>query len=169
MSDQKLSANGRKIHADLVPITRFEEGLQVLKSAFEKWVKRCGTRAGLGGFSSMEIQILHIIGRAKEARRIVDICFVLNVEDAHVVNYAVKKLLKAGLVQSQRTGKDVAFIVTREGGSRMDAYAEVKKQFLLEPSTKFSSQEIPLEELAGKLQILSALYEQAARKAETHL
>lgn len=165
---QELAAEWREIDPELVPITRFEQSLQVLKNAFEQWVKRCGSRAGLNNLSSLEIQVLHIVGRAKEARRVVDISFVLNVEDTHNVNYAVKKLLKAGLLRGLRSGKDVAFVITEEGGARMDAYAEIKRQFLLEASTKFSSQEIPLEDLAGKLQMLSALYEQAARKAETH-
>lgn len=167
MGEEKPS-EWREVDAELMPITRFEESLQVLKNAFEQWVKRCGSRAGLTGFSSMEIQVLHIVGRAREPRRVGDICFVLNVEDAHTVNYAVKKLLKAGLLQSQRSGKDVTFVVTKEGGLRMDDYAAIKKQFLLEASVRFSGDEIPLGDLAGKLHLLSALYEQAARKAETH-
>lgn len=169
MNPNKPSTDWREIDRENLPVTRFEQSLQVLKNAFEQWVKRCGSRAGLGGFASIEIQVLHIIGRAKEPRRIVDICFVLNIEDAHIVNYAVKKLLKAGLVQNQRSGKDVAFTITGEGSARIADYADVKHQFLLESSTRFSDQEIPLEELAEKLHLLAALYEQAARKAETHL
>lgn len=162
-------ADWRAIDEKMVPITRFEQSLQVLKNAFEQWVKRCGSRAGLGGFASIEIQVLHIIGRAKEPRRVADICFVLNVEDAHIVNYAAKKLLKAGLVQSHRAGKDAVFTITGAGAQKITDYTEAKKQFLLEASTRFSEQEIDLEDLAEKLHSLSALYEQAARKAETHL
>lgn len=169
MSSQEQPLDPREIGRDMVPITRFEQSLQVLKSAFEQWVKRCGSRAGLGGFASIEIQVLHIIGRAQEPRRIVDICFVLNIEDAHIVNYAVKKLVKGGLVRNQRSGKDVVFTVTPEGAERMADYARIKRQFLVEASATFPGQDIALEELSEKLHLLAAIYEQAARKAETNL
>lgn len=169
MSKKTTSADWRNADQGMIPITRFEQSLQVVKNSFEQWVRRCGARAGLAGFASVEIEVLHIIGRAKEPRRIADICFVLNIEDTHIITYAVRKLRKAELVQSNRSGKDAFFSITPEGGERMLAYADIKRQLLLDASGRFSEQEMDLEELAEKMQLLSALYEQAARRAETHL
>lgn len=169
MSKKTDATDWRNADQGMIPITRFEQSLQVLKNSFDQWVRRCGARAGLAGFASIEIEVLHIIGRAKDARRIADICFVLNIEDTHIVTYAVKKLLKGGLVLSTRHGKEALFSITPEGGERMLAYAGVKRQLLLEASERFSEQEIDLEKLAEKVQLLSAMYEQAARRAETHL
>lgn len=169
MSKQAVPEDWRNADQGMIPITRFEQSLQVLKNSFEQWVRRCGARAGLAGFASIEIEVLHIIGRAKEARRIADICFVLNVEDTHIITYAVKKLIKAGFVQSNRSGKDAFFSITQTGGERVLAYAEIKRQLLLDASERFSEQEIELEALAEKMQLLASLYEQAARRAETHL
>jgi predicted MarR family transcription regulator len=169
MKRQSTPDDWRNADRGMIPITRFEQSLQVVKNSFEQWVRRCGARAGMIGFASIEIEVLHIIGRAKEARRIADICFVLNVEDTHIVTYAVKKLLKAGLVESKRSGKDALFSITRVGGERMLAYAEVKRQLLLEAAERFSEQDIDLETLAEKMHVLASIYEKAARSAETHL
>ena len=147
-------------------ITRFEQSLQVLNNAFEQWVKRCGTHSGLGAFASIEIYILHVIGRAPEPRRIADICFALKIEDTHVVAYAVKKLMKAGLLKSSRSGKDTHFVTTQLGQERIASYAANKKKNLGAAVAMFSDQEIDIEKLSDQLQFLSAVYEQAARHAE---
>jgi predicted MarR family transcription regulator len=39
----------------------------------------------------------------------------LNVDDSHTVNYALKKLLKAGLVSSEKHGKEVLYATTDLG------------------------------------------------------
>ena len=50
---------------------------------------------------------LHSVNHRGRAKKLVDICFKLNVEDSHTVNYALKKLVRYGLVQSEKQGKEV--------------------------------------------------------------
>jgi predicted MarR family transcription regulator len=113
--------------------------------------------------------VLHIIGRASDPRKTADICFVMNVEDTHIVTYAVKKLVKAGLVKSIRSGKDAFFTITEAGGEKMMAFAEVKRKLLVDAMEKFAEQETSMEDLAEKMRRLAAIYEQAARRAEIEL
>lgn len=152
--------------SDMAAITRFELVLQVLGNTFDQWVKRCGANSDLASFSSTEISILHRIGRSETPRRIADLCFALKIEDTHIVTYAVKKLMKAGLVTSSRTGKDTYFQVTVEGEARIIRYAATKRANLGAALAMFNEQDLDLSRLEEKLQVLAAVYEQAARRAE---
>lgn len=154
------------VDADMAAITRFELVLLVLGNTFEQWVKRCGAKSDLGAFSSLETYILHRIGRSETPRRISDLCFALKIEDTHIVTYAVKKLMKSGLVTSSRSGKDTYFNVTPEGEARIVRYAATKRANLGAALAMFNEQDLDLPGLEEKLQVLCAVYEQAARRAE---
>ena len=150
----------------LAAVTILERKLQVLNNTFEQWVKRCAGKSGLSPFSTIEIHILHRIGRAESPRRIADLCFALKVEDTHIVTYAVRKLAKAGLIEGNKSGKEVYFHTTTEGNDRIAAYAETKRENLGAALRMFQEQDIQLYALGEQLQVLSAVYESAARRAE---
>ena len=56
---------------------------------------------------------LHSVNHRGRAKKLVDICFKLNVEDSHTVNYALKTLFRYGLVQSKKQEKEVFYGTTR--------------------------------------------------------
>ena len=47
---------------------------------------------------------------ATAPKRLVDICFVLHVEDQHTVNYSLKKLVKGKLVEREKRGKEIFYL-----------------------------------------------------------
>ena len=55
---------------------------------------------------------------------------MLNVEDTHVVTYALKKLVKAGYVTSEKAGKSF-FSTTEEGKALCMKYREVREACLI--------------------------------------
>ena len=55
----------------------------------------------------LDILCLHSVVHSGRAKKLADICCNLNVEDSHTVNYALKKVAKYGLVQSEKQGKEV--------------------------------------------------------------
>lgn len=146
-------------------MTQFELSLIVAKNAHEQWGLRCAAAAGIKGYSTMELVVLHMVGYG--SKRIVDICFGLKIEDTHLVSYALKKLIRAQLVESKRIGKDTFFLLTEKGREYIDAYTTVRKRFLIRALAKFAGEELDLDQLTDMLRILSGLYEQAARNAET--
>lgn len=148
-------------------MTQFELSLIVAKNAFEQWVLRCGGAAGIKGYSALELLVLHMIGYKNESKRIADICFALKIEDTHLVSYALKKLAKAKLVQSSKVGKEAYFSSTSEGSALVLEYAKVRKQYLLRAMAMFGGQDMNLRQSADLLSMLSGLYEQAARAAES--
>lgn len=145
-------------------MTQFELAMIVARNAQEQWVLRCAATAGVKGYSSTDLLVLHMVGYG--SKRLADICFSLNIEDTHVVSYALKKLQRAKLVESTRLGKDTFFRPTEGGRDFIENYKLVRKQFLIRTLAKFSSGELELDKLTDTLRVLSGLYEQAARSAE---
>ena len=90
-------------------LSEVEYGLIVASNAFGLWMVR-GTAAAQADFPEMadlgviDILSLHSVNHRGRAKKLADICFKLNVEDTHVVNYALKKLIRAGLISATRIG-----------------------------------------------------------------
>ena len=105
-------------------------------------------------------------GRAK---KLADICFKLNVEDSHTVNYALKKLVKYGLVQSEKQGKEVFYGTTHQGQALCMAYRDVRESCLVDEYAAFEGgsgkpNAASLNEVARQLRLLSGLYDKAAQR-----
>lgn len=145
----------------------FEIALIVANNAFTQWVSRCAAASGLTGLSPFDILILNLINRRLVDKRAADICFALKVEDSHTVAYALKKLGNAGLIKSQRNGKETLFSTTEEGKRLCERYQAVRRKFLIEALIRFGGEELDMAAIAGWLRGLSGMYEQAARNATT--
>lgn len=152
----------------LAPVmTQFELAMIVARNAQEQWSLRCAAAAGMKGYSTIDLLVLHMIGYG--SKRLADICFSLNIEDTHIVSYALKKLQRAQLVESSRIGKDTFFLPTDEGRKYIEGYKTMRKRFLIRALAKFSGGELELEQLTDMLRVMSGLYEQAARSAENSM
>ncbi len=121
--------------------------------------------AGVKDMSAMEILVLHHVVHRDRPKRIADICFVLHVEDTHVITYALKKLESAGLVSRQKEGKEVIFAATATGSALCLRYGEVREQCLTQGVVKEGISRESLHEIAATLRMLSGIYDQAARAA----
>jgi len=149
----------------LAPImTQFELSMISARHAQEQWVLRCASAAGMKGYSSMDLLVLHMVGYG--SKRTADICFALNIEDTHIVSYALKKLQRARLVESEKLGKDTFFVPTEQGRTFIADYKAVRKRFLIRALAKLTGGDLDFEQLTDMLRVLSGLYEQAARSAE---
>lgn len=148
-------------------LTQFELALVVASNAFSQWVGRCGAAAGGAGFSTLDLLVLSIVHRRLRNKRVADICFAMKVEDTHTVAYSLRKLGNAGLVSSQRNGKETRFSTTEAGKRLCDDYYVVRRKFLVEALGVLAEDELDLEAVAARLRVLSGLYEQAARNAAT--
>lgn len=59
--------------------------------------------------------MLHNTNHRGGDKRLTDICFLLNIEDTHTVNYALRKLLKMGLLSPDKRGKEVFYSASKDG------------------------------------------------------
>ncbi|MGR3485618.1 MAG: winged helix DNA-binding protein [Paracoccaceae bacterium] len=144
--------------------SEFEYGLIIAFNAFSRWMTKCMAAAG-HEMSPLEILVLHNINHRAREKRLADICFLLNIEDTHTVNYALRKLMKAELLTSQKRGKEVFYTTSRAGEALCDAYREVRRQCLVPGLPQGEIDGADLREIAAQLRGLSGQYDQASRAA----
>lgn len=146
-------------------LSEFEFGLNTAYNAYSRWVVRCMGAAGVRDLTFLDVLVLHHVNHRGRAKRLADICFVLNVEDTHLVTYALKKLTGLGLVTGERVGKEATYATTQAGADACARYREIREQCLTSNFTEGSEENVEIGELARLLRVLTGLYEQAARSA----
>ncbi|HEX5935641.1 MAG TPA: winged helix DNA-binding protein, partial [Pseudorhizobium sp.] len=90
---------------------------------------------------------------------------VLNIEDTHVVTYALKKLERLKLIKSGRRGKEKLVMVTEAGADACVRYREMRESLLVRSVLATEVSADTLSEMAARLRALSGHYDQAARAA----
>lgn len=145
--------------------SEFEYGLIIAYNGFSRWMTRCMAAAGRPEMSPLEILVLHNVNSRNRDKRLTDIAFLLNVEDIHTVNYALRKLMKLGLLDSEKRGKEVFYRAAPEGRALCEAYRQVRAQCLLDGLGRMDIPGAELREIAASLRALSGLYDQASRAA----
>ncbi len=146
-------------------LSEFEYGLTMATNAFQRWIVRCMTAAGLDGLGALDVMVLHSVNHRGRDKRLADICFVLNVEDSHTVTYSLKKLAKLGLISRTRRGKEIWHATTDQGRAACTAYREVREQCLIAALEIVGVDNEEIGNIAPTLRALSGLYDQAARAA----
>ncbi|MFW6345507.1 MAG: winged helix DNA-binding protein [Halomonas sp.] len=145
--------------------SEFEFGLIIASHAFNRWMVRCMTATGYPELGPLDVLVVHSVNHRERAKRLADICLVLNVEDSHTVTYALKKLAKLDLVTSEKHGKETFFRTTDRGREACLRYAEIREDCLVESLSSMGIEREEMSRLAGMLRAMSGLYDQAARAA----
>ena len=142
-----------------------EYGMIIAYNAFSRWMTRCMAAAGAPELTPLEILVLHNVNHRAREKRLSDICFLLNVEDTHTVNYALRKLLRSGLVASEKRGKEVFYGISSAGEALCVAYGEVRRQCFVDGLPRMDITGEEMRETAARLRSLSGQYDQASRAA----
>ena len=145
--------------------SEFEYGMIIAYNAFSRWMQRCMAAAGQPELSPLEILVLHNTNHRDREKRLYDICFLLNIEDTHTVNYALRKLLKLGLLVSEKRGKEVFYHASETGRALCERYRTVRQQCLLEGLARTGIEGDELREVAAVMRVMSGQYDQAGRAA----
>jgi predicted MarR family transcription regulator len=146
-------------------LSEFEFGLILVSHAFQRWMVRGMAAAGYPDLSPLDVLALHSVAHRGKAKRLADICLVLNVEDTHLVAYALKKLERLGLVAGGRAGKEKTAALTAKGRAACEAYRRVREEVLVAAVKSVGLDESQLGEAARRMRALSGHYDQAARAA----
>ncbi|QEL55895.1 winged helix DNA-binding protein [Chromobacterium paludis] len=144
-------------------LSEFEFSLTVVNNAFHRWMVRCMAAAGEKDMTPTEVLLVHHVNHRGRQKKLADICFVLNMEDTHVVSYALKKLMKMGYVESEKSGKEVLFSTTPQGKELCERYRQVREQCLMPTLSDGGVANQEIGEIAQLMRMLAGVYEQAAR------
>lgn len=148
-------------------LSEFEFGLMVAHNAFARWVVRCMRAAGEPDLAVTDVLVLHHVHHRGRSKRLADICFTLNYEDSHVINYSLKKLVSMKLARGEKMGKEVFYTTTPEGVELLDRFRKVRNRCLLPAVEGELADAATMSAMAARLRMLSGLYDQAARAASS--
>jgi predicted MarR family transcription regulator len=146
-------------------MSEFEFGLIVAGNAFHRWIVHCMSAAGQKDLTPLDVLVLHHVTHRARNKRLADISFIMNVEDTHLINYALKKLQGLGVVASSKSGKEVTYAATEEGQHFVQRYREIREGCLINALKADEGLNRDIGELARLLRVLSGVYDQAARSA----
>lgn len=144
-------------------LSEVEYALNITSNAFQRWIVRCSAAADNEGLTAMEIQVLHTVNHREKGKSLSDICLMLNIEDTHLVNYAVKKLEASDLIQTSKRGKEKIVIITKDGQKSCARYHEIREALLVESVLALGLDPKEVSKAATLLRALSGHYDQAAR------
>mgnify|MGYP002148539464 CR=1 FL=1 len=104
---QRIVSSAHLVSPKSPELSEIEFGMIIATHAFNRWMIRCMNAAGAKDMTPVDVLVMHHINHRSSAKRLADICFVLNIEDTHVVSYSVKKLIGMNLVTGTKRGKEV--------------------------------------------------------------
>jgi len=146
-------------------LSDFEYALIILMFGFQRWVENCMGAANVHGLNALDTLVLHAVNHRARGKRLAEICMVLNIDDTHLVTYALKKLATAELVLVTPQGRERHFETTVRGEKACLEYRVVRENFLVPSLAWFSGRGDTVTDTAGFLRMMTALYDQAGRFA----
>jgi predicted MarR family transcription regulator len=150
---------------DAEQLTELELTLTVLWNSVRRWMSQQSNSDGINGLSELDVFLVHLLVYRNRKLRATDLAFALSIDDMHLVTYALKKLVRLGLVTSNKIGKEVFYNPTDAGKAHYEDFHEARRKYL-EPSMSFiPNNSIDIEKINHFLRALSGMYEQAARSA----
>ncbi|MEY3004823.1 MAG: hypothetical protein RLZZ491_1999 [Pseudomonadota bacterium] len=146
-------------------LSEVEFALTMMGHAYHRWITRCMAAAGAPAMAPLEVLILHLVHHRGRAKTLAEVCLILNIEDTHLANYAIRKLTQAALVKPGRKGKEKTIAITDAGAALCARYKQVREALLIETAQALGHDPRDLSRLAALLRALSGSYDQAARAA----
>ena len=144
-------------------MSEFEYGLIVAYNAFSRWMVRCMAAAGESDLTVLDILVLHNVNHRGREKRLKDICFLLNIEDTHTVNYALHKLLRVMLLTSEKRGKEVFYRTSAKGAALCGHHIELRGACLGTGIGSPADNSAKIQAVATQLRNLSGLYDHVSR------
>ena len=167
MSKRKIVSSRHLADVEGWEASEFEFGLIIAFNAFSRWMVKCMAAAGHTDMGPLEILVLHNVNHRGRDKRLSDICFVLNIDDTHTVNYALRKLSKAELIISEKRGKEVFYSTSAAGAALCDQYRSVRERCLIDGLSRMDISGDELSAMGASLRALSGQYDQASRAASS--
>lgn len=153
-----------------VGVTELEFSILRVGAAFERWQGDCLGCCYGQNFSGTDTALLHVVRMHERPKSISELSRLLKRDDLSNLQYSVRKLLKAGLIEkAPRAGgkKDVVYQMSAFGREITDQYAQFRKELLMS-LIEATGGKVDLGAAANALNMMSAMYDQASCVAATH-
>lgn len=137
--------------------------------AFGHWQAECLASVAEFSASGPENALLHMIRANDRPKSVRDLAHMANRQDIPNIQYSLRKLIKGGLVAKSGSGRaGVIYEATQLGRNVCDRYADVRADLLIGSVGRLPELAKRLPDAAHALDLMTGIYEQAARQAATH-
>jgi predicted MarR family transcription regulator len=152
-----------------VDTTELEFALMRTFEGFGRWQSECLASVVDLAATGPENAMLHIIRMNERPKSIKELARMTNRDDVPNIQYSLRKLIGAGLVERKGAGRSgVTYEVTERGRQVTDDYGVLRRRLLIAQIEGVPGFSARLAEATRALNLLSGIYEEAARVAATH-
>ncbi|KIN62269.1 putative transcription regulator, contains HTH domain (MarR family) [Sulfitobacter noctilucicola] len=152
-----------------VAFTELEFALMRTFEGFGRWQSECLASVSELAASGPENALLHIIRMNDRPKSIKELARLTNRDDVPNIQYAIRKLVGAGLVCKMGSGRGgVTYEATAEGRKVTDDYSALRRALLIKEIKNLPEFAERFQEAVRTLNMLSGIYEEVSRVAATH-
>lgn len=169
-SAAKTAPDKVAVHLAVTPhelaVTQFEQGLICAAAAFYRFYGALLGRDGRNhNISGQDNVILQQIMAASWALAVADIARFGNRDDIANIQYSLKKLLGAGLIEKagRTSARETSYIVTALARERTKRFVALRRQLLTDPSAQIFGFDMQLEKCANLLNTVAGFYDHGTR------
>jgi predicted MarR family transcription regulator len=150
-------------------LTDFEFGLERLAQAYYRWKAACLAAVCDVPLTGDDVAVLNVVRMGDEPKRLSEIGQLLNRVDVPNLQYATRKLMRAGLIETEGSSsrKETRYRATATGHSVTEAYAALRAATLPPMLEALDGWAAKSEMTSSHLDLISSLYAQAAQVAIT--
>lgn len=152
-----------------VDVTELEFAVMRTFESFGRWQSECLAATIDLAASGPENAMLHVIRMNDRPKSVKELARLTNRDDIPNIQYSLRKLIGAGLVERSGSGRSgVTYTVTERGREVTDRYAAVRRALLMGAIRSVPNFRERAAEAARTLNLLAGIYEEIARVAATH-
>ncbi|PHZ85974.1 winged helix DNA-binding protein [Paremcibacter congregatus] len=154
-----------------VALTELEYSLFRSYESFSRWMKECTVAASGINMSASDCAVLNIIAMRDRPKGITEIARLLNRDDTTNIQYTIRKLTQEKLVEKTTTDKrrkGVRYRPTPDGHTLISRFVSLRKGLLVDMTEAIRNIDQQLTQGSKILDLMTGMYEQAARIAATH-
>jgi predicted MarR family transcription regulator len=150
-------------------LSDFEFGLERLAQAYYRWKAACLSAVCDVPLTGDDVAVLNVVRMGDEPKRLSEIGQLLNRVDVPNLQYATRKLTRAGLIETDggSSRKETRYRVTTIGHTVTEAYAALRAATLPPMIDALEGWTAKSEATSAQLDLISGLYAQAAQIAIT--
>jgi predicted MarR family transcription regulator len=147
-------------------VTRFEQGLICAAAAFYRFYGVLLGREGrVRNISGQDNAILQQIMAASRPLAVTDVARFANRDDIANIQYSLKKLLRAGLIEKagRSSARETSYVVTDLARQWTRNFLQLRRQLFTNPRAQILEFDDQLEKSADLLNLIAGFYDHGTR------
>lgn len=150
-------------------LSDFEFALERLAQAYYRWKASCLAAVCEVPLTGDDVAVLNVVRMGDEPKRLAEVGQLLNRVDVPNLQYATRKLIRAGLIETEggTSRKETRYRATARGRAVTEDYAALRAETLPPLFEAMAGWTERCSALTGQLDQMAGLYTQGARVAIT--